>query len=339
MSASLNTYAISALLIAGPWLYFTGRSRHHPTPNAPPIRPYVSLVLLLHTLYLLYKILVTPPSNIFTSLKIPLNTSTDQIRAILAQHAGLDLTQGDVFPKPLELLLKRLSLFDHRKLYVRFGQYVLQTCEYCTTFDEFALYALPQHVLSYIHEVTILGLVTIRGTQRERWRTMAICAAIAGGLSEIYWLYTVPVSVPRRGEKTDVIMWHDTLYFIRQICFIAVPLIIHLLPASPNQSAIAAIPNAIQLSERALTRLHLIKYMNGSILRTPALRKQAEKWWDEEKKEGEWIRGDEEVRRLAHENGFGFGPFGEEGEVGKLRANADQALQGLLREGLAVHTS
>ncbi|KAF4563700.1 hypothetical protein AB1N83_010192 [Pleurotus pulmonarius] len=342
LSASLDAYLLTSLLVSAPWIYLTGKIRHHQPQNSPPIRPYISILLLLHTLYILYRILVTPPANIFTSLNIPLNTSTDRIREILAKYSGIDLNNGGAFPKHLELLLKRLSLFEHRTLFVRFGQHVLQTCEYCTTYDEFAIYAILEPLRSYIYEAAVVGAVTISGTQRERLRTIGLGVLVAAALAEGYWISTVPIKVPRRGEPNDVTMWHDVLYVARQALFIVLPLGIHLLRGTPESESnpFVMLPQTISVMERGLSRLHLVKYARGAVMRVPQLRENAVAWWKEEQLEGDWVRGDENVRRISEREGFGFGPFsneggndGKEGE-GKLRTSAQMAVDGLLKETL-----
>lgn len=241
----------------------------------------------------------------------------------------------------------------------RFGQHVLQTCEYCTTYDEFAIYATLEPLRSYIYEAAVVGAVTIRGTQRERLRTIGLGALVAAALAEGYWISTVPIKVPRRGEPSDVTMvsddsirarikvlwtkhdicqWHDVLYVARQALFIVLPLGIHLLRGTPESESnpFMMLPQTITAMERGLSRLHLIKYARGAVMRVPKLRESAEAWWKEEKQEGEYVRGDENVRRIAEREGFGFGPFSEEGKEGegKLRTSAQMAIDGLLKDSL-----
>jgi hypothetical protein len=67
----------------------------------------VLVLVVLHTLYILHTLLVSPPPNVFTRLGLPINTPPETIRAAL-----LD-TQ---LP---EHLLKRLHSRDARTLYVR----------------------------------------------------------------------------------------------------------------------------------------------------------------------------------------------------------------------------
>ena len=74
---------------------------------------FVWLVVLAHTLHLLYVLRTQPPPNLFTALKIPVNTATDVIQALLQRSADAPL------PQPISRLLDRLSSFEMRALYVR----------------------------------------------------------------------------------------------------------------------------------------------------------------------------------------------------------------------------
>lgn len=135
--------AATALAAGLLWIYFLRRSR--PTSSAA-----ISILLLLHSLLLLR---TDRPPNIFVTLRIPLHTPTDAIRALLLQHSPTP----DLSPE-LDGLLRRLASFDARALYARFGHNVLATCTYCHSFDDFALYALPRPVLSYIREIAFIGV-------------------------------------------------------------------------------------------------------------------------------------------------------------------------------------
>lgn len=108
------------------------------------------VALLIHSLFILYTLILVPPPNLFSALHIPLNTPTDAIRALLLKRSHL--TQD------LEFLLKRLASFDTRALYPRFGHNVLATCTYCQSFGDFVLYALPRPFLAYLREIAFIGV-------------------------------------------------------------------------------------------------------------------------------------------------------------------------------------
>ena len=137
--------------------------------------------------------------------------------------------------------------------------------------------------------------------------------------------------------------WHDVLYIARQALFVVLPLGIHLLRGIPESESnpFMVLPQTITAMEGGLSRLNLIKYVRGAVMRVPELRESAEAWWKEEKQEGEWVRGDENVRQIAEREGFGFGPFSDKEESnngkereGKLRTSAQMAVDGLLKESL-----
>jgi hypothetical protein len=78
-------------------------------------------------------------------------------------------------------------------------------------------------------------------------------------------------------------------------------------------------------------------------MRVPSLRARATAWWGTERQEGEWIREDPGVQRVADALGLGFreresendggvGAQSTEGNkgVGKLRAAAEMAVRSLL---------
>lgn len=223
VSASLDVFLFTSLAISFPWIYYTtfneSRAKHPLSPTQGPrsrfLRIFLDVFLLLHTLYILHSLLVESPPNLFTRLKIPLSTPTDDIRTLLLDHAATN-----PLPKDLETLLKRLGSFEIRTLYVRyvcqspsvpiylttphrFGQIVIQTCEYCHTYDEYALYALPWPLLSYIRETAIVGLVTIKGIgpRSERLRTLGVGALVCAAVAEGYWTSTVSITVPK-GNKS-----------------------------------------------------------------------------------------------------------------------------------------
>lgn len=67
-------------------------------------------------------------------------------------------------------------------------------------------------------------------------------------------------------------------------------------------------------------------------MRTPELRMRSIKWWEEEKREGDWVRSDEGVQNMAEKLELGFRgntdrKEGESQRDGKLRANAKRAVE------------
>lgn len=87
----------------------------------------------------------------------------------------------------------------------RFGQNVVQDCDYCHTLGEYALYALPGVVLLYLREAFVIGVVTIRGTHRERWRIYGIGLLVFAFIVEIYWTLSVKIQISQ-GNSYGVVM-------------------------------------------------------------------------------------------------------------------------------------
>jgi hypothetical protein len=81
----------------------------------------------------------------------------------------------------------------------RFGQKLIEECTHCRTADEFALHALPRPFLEYVREVAVIGLVTIRGSYRARWRTWGVAILCFAAVMEGYWLTTVPIELTPAG--------------------------------------------------------------------------------------------------------------------------------------------
>lgn len=113
LSPTWDAYLAAALAIGVTCGYFTLKGLQNPQEPRGDVK--TSLFLLAHTLYILYHILVAKPENIFETLKLPVNTPPDTIRALLIQKSET----GNI-ASHLELLLKRLGSFDMRLLYVRF---------------------------------------------------------------------------------------------------------------------------------------------------------------------------------------------------------------------------
>jgi hypothetical protein len=122
VSASLDAFLFTSTIMISAWAYLTRRL--HPfhsnleTPYAS-FHAWLNIFVLLHTLCILCILLVKTPPNIFTRLHIPLTMSSDKIRTELLKHASVDSVPAGL-PKHLETLLKRLSSFDARNIYVRF---------------------------------------------------------------------------------------------------------------------------------------------------------------------------------------------------------------------------
>ncbi|KAI0360346.1 hypothetical protein OH77DRAFT_674974 [Trametes cingulata] len=328
ISVSVDAFLVAATTVLVSTALFMRRQ-----PDLLTLRNALTLLVVFHSLSVLYTLLVLWPPNIFQRLRIPLTTPSETIRTALLQSAGLP--QDTPLPKPLDTLLTRLSSFDMRTLYVRFGQTVIQDCEYCTTFDEYLIFAAPRIALGYVKEAAVVGLLTIRGSGHERWRTYAVALLVGAFIVEGYWIATTPIGIPRDG--LNVFMWHDNLWLMRHLFFLALPVLIHNLPQSPPKPSPAPLLTAARTQlQQTQQQLVNARFVHAAAQRQPALRAASAEWWERQRAEGEWARADDHVRRAAEKLGKGI-QEGAEGPAGKLSQRAKMALRQIFESlGLAV---
>lgn len=82
---------------------------------------------------------------------------------------------------------------------------MVQECDYCHTFGEYAFYSIAGVVLLYLREAAAIGLVTIRGTHRERWRKYGVGLLVFSAIVEIYWTLSVEIQISQ-GNSHNVVM-------------------------------------------------------------------------------------------------------------------------------------
>ncbi|KAI8971262.1 hypothetical protein BD414DRAFT_426335 [Trametes punicea] len=328
VSASVDAFLVAAAVILVSTILLMRRQ-----PQLFTLRNALTLLVVVYALSVIYTIIVLWPPNVFQRLRIPLTTPSETIRTILLQHANLP--PDTPLPKPLETLLTRLSSFDMRTLYVRFGQTVIQDCEYCTTFDEYLIFSAPRIALGYVKAAAVAGLVTIRGSGHERWRTYAVALIVAAFIVEGYWIATTPIGIPRDG--LNVFMWHDNLWLIRHLFFLALPLLVHNLPRSPPKTDPAPILSAARMQlQQTHPQLVHARFIYAALQRQPVLRAASAEWWERQRVEGEWARTDEHVRHAAERLGKGIQEDAD-GPAGKLSYIAKTAMRQMLESvGLAV---
>lgn len=80
----------------------------------------------------------------------------------------------------------------------------MEECEHCATFYDYVLYALPRPLLEYTREAVIVGVVTIRGSVRERWRPWGLGILGLSAALEAYFLMTTNLTIGG-GERTVMV--------------------------------------------------------------------------------------------------------------------------------------
>lgn len=143
--------------------------RNQQTPATPvaktPMMKALTVLVTLHSIYIASQLIFSRPSNIFSSLSVPFAMPTPAIKEIILSHSSSGL-----LPPHLEALLIRLQTYDARALYIRFGHDVVQYCDYCHSFTDFALFYAPPVALQYIRTIVVIGLMTERGSGKGAWR-------------------------------------------------------------------------------------------------------------------------------------------------------------------------
>ncbi|KAI0341338.1 hypothetical protein BDW22DRAFT_1358834 [Trametopsis cervina] len=299
ISPSVDIFFTTATAIITATYFLLKRTQ---VSSRSPYRRALTLLVLLHSLYIVYVITVRYPPNIFTRLGLPMNTHSDNIRALILQSAGLE--PNATLPRPLETLLTRLSSFEVRNVYVRYGQSVVQNCEHCRTADEYALFALPGPLMQYIREAAVVGLLTTTESHRSRWRKLGIIAVVAAGLFEGYNIITAQITIPRDGARP--FMWAEMFWLFRQLFFLLLPIVLHSLPATPPPDPFGKMLKTKHLLGTLHTRNILLQFVSGAISREPSLRESASQWWEKQRTVGQWVREDITVQQTAEKIGNGY---------------------------------
>ncbi|KAI6131469.1 hypothetical protein EDD16DRAFT_1464096, partial [Pisolithus croceorrhizus] len=302
---------------------------YHPSEHV--YRRLLPLAVSLHSIHVLCQILLHRPPNLFKRLNVPLNVPVDQLRLLLSTEAGLDWQrQGAVaMPQDVELLLSRLAVHGNRGLFTRFGQLSMQSCQFCSSAGDYALFNLSFILLQYLRTATLSLLLTTAVNGREHLRRVALGISICAFLAEGYAM-TYASDVPLSRDARHAFMWHDNLFIIRHILFLVLPLLIQMLPPvyAPNPSTHFA--PALAHLERVLPRAHLLRYTQEAVMRHPQLRELAVHWWSQQAVEGAAAMADESVQRTADKFGFGYiKRESPEGGNGKLRVHARKIIESL----------
>src|ERR1700728_5145233 len=110
--------AVTVVSLAIPFLLFT---HHRKQQKLPPYHTVLACLVIVHTVFIRH-LLVTPPRNIFTQLRIHISAPTDAIRHALIQHTHPVPSTGlmdTTLPEHIESLLNRLRSLEARSLYIR----------------------------------------------------------------------------------------------------------------------------------------------------------------------------------------------------------------------------
>ena len=104
---------------------------------------------------------------------------------------------------------------------------------------------------------------------------------------------------------------HEILFLLRNLLFLLLPVITHILPPAPPLPSPALLMNQTRgFLEHTFRRLGYLKFLNAAVWRDPLLRDEASEWWDRQRVRGAWVREDDDVKRLAEKLGSGYAERG-----------------------------
>ncbi|KAF8317152.1 hypothetical protein DL93DRAFT_2077343 [Clavulina sp. PMI_390] len=307
---SVDSIIFTVLLAALPTIITHGRRLYasitNKQPSAPPpttrLTQALSLLVFVHSAYIIYTILFNAPSNIFTALNVPLGVPASLLRMNLIVHSP---SLNESLPPQTEALLTRLQSIDVRGYYVRFGHDAVQYCDYCHSFTDFGLFMLPVTGLQYMRTIMLVGLMSIPGSGKRAWRGWFVGMLVLAGLFEAWTLLTVQITITQDG--TNVPMWFDRAWYSRHLLFLLLPIMLHILPYQLNPyKSLQAAPYAVQSVESTLSSLLVLEAVRRASLRDDELRKRVSDYYQHDALTSRLAQRDEEIRDEAERAGLGL---------------------------------
>ncbi|KAG9315476.1 hypothetical protein JVU11DRAFT_3089 [Chiua virens] len=336
MSKTSSIALISTWLLFGAtWIYFSPSRRRG---RRSTVNSVMIALVVLHILFVISDIMHRPP-NLFKRFGIPINAPVDHIRLVLREVIINRMGERDAvvappdFPKDVDTLLKRLGVHGSRDIYVRFGQRAMQTCPYCSSATDYAMFVLSGILLDYLRTATLLLLLTTTINGRQRWRTNSLGVLTCAFLAEVY-AFTSASAVPLEKDARAAFMWHDNLSLVRELLFVLLPMSIQMMPVIyPPPPVSVTLLSVLERLDRTLPRAKLLKYFHQAVLRYTPTRERAVEFWTNVADEGAIARGNPNVQMTAAKLGFGFAtPASSESKGGQesvLRENARMAVRSL----------
>ncbi len=130
---------------------------------------------------------------------------------------------------------------------------------------------------------------------------------------------------------------YDNVYTLRKLLFVIILPIVHNLPTSsaPNTSSIYALQPAAAVLDKAVTKIRVLDYVHGAVLREPTLRRNTGEWWARQGQESQWVREDAmmlaESERLGRGISSGDDVVNGTTGVGSLMRDVKKLVQNLLQ--------
>ncbi|KAF8605640.1 hypothetical protein BDV93DRAFT_44453 [Ceratobasidium sp. AG-I] len=250
------TIAVVSLPIVIPAIFKRLRALRTPQPppgNGPPNPQPVlrQTSSTLKTMVVSYSFLAiffwySSQPDLFTRLRLPINTPTDSIRSALLTQRPLEFipptrqgthstpgradaaTSHPLFSPELDRTLQRIDTFEIRLAYARLGHNAISSCEWCTTREDYVLFAAAGLSLAYVALLCMVGVVTEAPERRKR-RVWAAGIVIVAAAVDASCTGFVKGAV-RRG---DHVQYHVRARRFRLLLHLALPTILLSLPPTP----------------------------------------------------------------------------------------------------------
>lgn len=191
-------------------------------------------LLLVHTLYVLYTILVTPPRNVFTETKSQIKTPVAYLRSLYTARSSsreLDLE--------FDRLFQKLNSFDMRLMYFqcvsrmttalivsessyldRLGHDAIAGCDFCSTYEEYLWFCFARPLFAYILGIALIGALTLPGSSQAHLRALGMGLLLSALIAEFVATLTAP-QVLASGALVDWMAPH-----VRDITFNTHPCVV-----------------------------------------------------------------------------------------------------------------
>ncbi|KAI5887657.1 uncharacterized protein SCHCODRAFT_02638632 [Schizophyllum commune H4-8] len=230
-------------------------------------RYLVRTALAVNTVLLLHTIIFSPPPNMYRALGAPLGTRPHRLLYAMKEA----MREGVIgLPYGADNLWERFQEEEMIDVYIRYGHDVLLQCEFCVRTRDFVTYALVGVALQYVGMAALIGLITIAGTDSEYYRPWGIICLVTTGLWEAWQTYTSNIEMLMFEDTTTTV--HEDLLFRRQLVFIFLPIILHMLPS--------AVPLELQAQRDTLRglrelqeKLKALALCDAAVLRSSKLRR------------------------------------------------------------------
>lgn len=102
--------------------------------------------------------------------------------------------------------------------------------------------------------------------------------------------------------------WHDRAWHVRQLFFLLLPIILHILPYNYHPlTPLMSLPPTLRSFETTLASLQVLENVRMAAMRDEELRGNVGRYWAHEAKEANEVRGNEDLADEAARLGMGYG--------------------------------